>query len=145
MNALELAERLKARPIIYAVAAHDMLRSQEAEIERLKAEVFDVTSMYNRCVDDVHALRTEIEGWKADQKENLAIQVEMQGEINRLREACKTFCEWLDREEKGFVNSGKRRETPEGEAEWRDWYYENIRICGLAQELARAALENKHD
>ena len=38
-----------------------LIAQQAAEIERLKAEAFDSTSMYNRCVDDVHAARAEIE------------------------------------------------------------------------------------
>lgn len=48
-------------------AAHKQLKmvnadnaALRAENERLKAELFDVTSMYNRCVDDVHALREEV-------------------------------------------------------------------------------------
>ena len=41
----------------FAVKERDALR---VEVEKLKAEVFDVTSMYNRCVDDVHELRTEL-------------------------------------------------------------------------------------
>lgn len=59
-----------------------------------------------------------------------------------LLEACKTFAEWLRREEAGGTNepwSGKR-DTPEGEAAWREWYHENIRLCDLAQTQALAAL-----
>ena len=43
-----------------------------AKIDRLTAELADVTSMYNRCVDDVHAARVErnslregLDGWHA--------------------------------------------------------------------------------
>lgn len=57
-----------------------------------------------------------------------------------LLEACKTFAEWLRREEAGFVKAGNKRDTPEGEAAWRDWYNENIRICDLAQTQAHAAI-----
>lgn len=57
-----------------------------------------------------------------------------------LLEACQTFAEWLRREEDGFVAAGKSRDTPEGEAEWREWFYGNITLCGLAQDQARAAI-----
>lgn len=57
-----------------------------------------------------------------------------------LHEACKTFVEWLDREESGFARAGNERDTPEGERAWRDWYNENLRLCALAQEQARAAI-----
>ena len=57
-----------------------------------------------------------------------------------LLEACQTFAEWLRREEEGFTRAGRDRSTPEGEAAWREWYYENLRICDLAQEQARAAI-----
>lgn len=59
-----------------------------------------------------------------------------------LLEACKTFAEWLRREEAGSEGqswSGKRG-TLEGEAGWREWWNENLRICGLAQEQALAAI-----
>ncbi|MGO4718068.1 hypothetical protein AB4071_02925 [Stenotrophomonas sp. 2MCAF14_2] len=60
-----------------------------------------------------------------------------------LLEACQTFAEWLRREEGvGDLEAPWRgkRDTPEGEAAWREWYYENLRLCGLAQEQARAAI-----
>ena len=57
-----------------------------------------------------------------------------------LLEACQTFAEWLRREDAGFVKAGNSRETPEGEAEWRAWFLENMRICALAQDQARAAI-----
>ena len=57
-----------------------------------------------------------------------------------LLEACQTFSEWLRREDEGWVKQGHSRDTPEGEADWRQWFYENLRICGLAQEQARAAI-----
>jgi hypothetical protein len=57
-----------------------------------------------------------------------------------LLEACKTFAEWLRREEVGFVTAGNSRDTPEGEAAWKDWYSGNLALCNLAQEQARAAI-----
>ena len=57
-----------------------------------------------------------------------------------LLEACETFAEWLGREESGFTRAGNKRDTPEGERAWRDWYNENLRLCALAQEQARAAI-----
>ena len=56
-----------------------------------------------------------------------------------LLEACKTFHEWLVREEIGFANKWDRN-TEEGESKWREWYDENLRLCALAQEQARAAI-----
>ncbi len=57
-----------------------------------------------------------------------------------LLEACQTFAEWLRREEEGFVAVGRSRDTPEGEKEWREWFYGNIALCDLAQYQARAAI-----
>lgn len=57
-----------------------------------------------------------------------------------LLEACETFHEWMCREEAGFVKAGNSRETPEGEAAWRAWYEENLRLCSLSQEQSRAAI-----
>lgn len=58
-----------------------------------------------------------------------------------LLEACRTFEEWLRREEAGLTEEQRKiRGTPEGEAEWRSWFYENMRLCDLAQKQARAAI-----
>lgn len=57
-----------------------------------------------------------------------------------LLEACQTFSEWLRREDAGFDHKTHNRETPQGEAAWRVWFYGNLRICDLAQEQARAAI-----
>lgn len=59
-----------------------------------------------------------------------------------LLEACQTFAEWLRRESAGSTNEpwAGKRDTPEGEAAWREWYDENLRICDLAQEQVRAAI-----
>lgn len=57
-----------------------------------------------------------------------------------LLEACITFAEWMRREKEGFVNADNERDTPEGEARWRAWYSENLRLCDLAQEQALAAV-----
>jgi hypothetical protein len=56
-----------------------------------------------------------------------------------LLEACQTFAEWLRREEAGFP-AETRFKTPEGEAKWREWFDENLRVCDLAQKQARAAI-----
>ena len=56
-----------------------------------------------------------------------------------LLEACQTFAEWLRREDEGLP-AGIVRDTPEGEQQWRIWWDENLRICNLAQERARAAI-----
>ena len=47
--------------------------------------------------------------------------------------------EWLQREEGGFPPE-TRFNSPEGETKWREWFDENLRICALAQEQARAAI-----
>jgi hypothetical protein len=57
-----------------------------------------------------------------------------------LLEACQTFAEWLRREDAGFDHKTHNRETSEGEAAWREWFYGNIAICGLAQDQVRAAI-----
>lgn len=57
-----------------------------------------------------------------------------------LLEACQTFSEWLRREDEGWVSANKDRSTPEGEAAWREWFYENLRICNLAQDQVKAAI-----
>lgn len=56
-----------------------------------------------------------------------------------LLEACQTFAEWLRREDAGFP-AETRFNTPEGEVKWREWFDENMRVCALAQEQARAAI-----
>lgn len=71
---------------------------------------------------------------------NLAANARLIAAAPDLLEACKTFAEWLRREEMGFVAAGRSRDTPEGEAEWREWFYENLSLCQLAQDQARAAI-----
>jgi len=57
-----------------------------------------------------------------------------------LLEACKTMAEWFKREHEGFPNAGQVRTTPAGEAAWRKWWEENLRLCGLAKTQANAAI-----
>jgi hypothetical protein len=57
-----------------------------------------------------------------------------------LLEACKTMAEWFRREHEGFANAGEVRTTPEGEAAWRKWWEENLRLCALAETQAAAAI-----
>lgn len=59
-----------------------------------------------------------------------------------LLEACQTLVEWFRREDHGGEGQAWRdkRGTPEGEAAWRDWYDENLRLCDLAKTQARAAI-----
>jgi hypothetical protein len=56
--------------------------------------------------------------------------------------ACLTFVEWLTRENSGGEGQPWReqRGTPAGETAWREWYDQNLRLCDLAQTLARAAI-----
>lgn len=58
-----------------------------------------------------------------------------------LLEACKTFVEWLRREDEGMPQEWRdKRDTPEGEAAWREWFDGNVALCSLAQSQARAAI-----
>lgn len=57
-----------------------------------------------------------------------------------LLEACKTLAEWFKRENEGFPNAGEVRKTAEGEAAWRQWWEENMRLCDLAKTQADAAI-----
>ena len=57
-----------------------------------------------------------------------------------LLEACKTLAEWFKREHEGFPNAGEVRTSPEGEAAWRKWWEENLRLCDLAKTQANAAI-----
>lgn len=66
----------------------------------------------------------------------------LRAQRDELLAACQTFHEWLRREEEGFVKAGNSRDTPQGEAAWRAWYDENMRLCDLAQKQARDAIEN---
>ena len=53
----KVAPQLVLAPLIWGV--EDLLKKQADALERLTADLADVTSMYNRLVDDVHAARTE--------------------------------------------------------------------------------------
>lgn len=57
-----------------------------------------------------------------------------------LLEACETLAEWFKREHEGFPNAGEVRTTAEGEATWRRWWEENLRLCDLAKTQAHAAI-----
>lgn len=54
--------------------------------------------------------------------------------------ACTTMAEWFKREHDGFPNAGQVRTTPAGEAAWRKWWEENLRLCDLAKTQANAAI-----
>ena len=57
-----------------------------------------------------------------------------------LHDACQTFHAWLLHEETGFDHGTHDRNTPEGEAAWREWWSKGMDLCALAQEQVRAAL-----
>lgn len=90
---------------------------------------------------------TKPNGWTGEQMRQMAdgddwIGLDVASMLRQgadLYEACKTFSEWLKREEDGFPDVA-RRQTEEGEQAWKEWYWENLRICDLSQKLARAAL-----
>ena len=75
-----------------------------------------------------------------DQRETALANARLISAAPDLLEACQNFSEWLRREDEGFVTAGRDRSTPEGEAEWRKWFYENLRLCKLAQQQVHAAI-----
>ena len=55
--------------------------------------------------------------------------------------ACRTFVAWLDAESAGPDYGSMARDThPEGERIWREWWGRNLRLCGEAQQMGRAAI-----
>lgn len=105
------------------VAACAGMSDPEAEIAWLRERAQSV----NEYAERMHAQCNELE------RERDAVRAER----DALLTACQTFSEWLRREDAGF---GVDRDSPGGEAAWREWYEENLRLCGLAQEQVRAAL-----
>lgn len=59
-----------------------------------------------------------------------------------LLEACMTMAEWFRREKAGF---GKDRSTAEGEAQWREWWDEQISLCDRSETQANAAIAKATD
>ena len=62
MNTIELmleALIARLRMMQSALGVDETCGEAAAALERMAAELADVTSMYNRCVDDVHAARAE--------------------------------------------------------------------------------------
>ena len=61
--------------------------------------------------------------------------------VPELVEACKTFAEWLRREDsKPDYPPGVDRDSLQGQSIWRDWFDTNVAVCRLAQEQVTAAL-----
>lgn len=108
----------------------------------LEADARRICACVNACVgmttDDLEAVG--VGGIKSAIKVNERREEAFMQQRDELLEACKTFHEWVRREEEGFAKAGRDRSTPEGEAAWREWYDENLRLCSLAQEQARAAI-----
>lgn len=80
-------------------------------------------------------------GWHRDGANGYPVEANarLMAAAPELLEACQTFAEWLRREDAGFP-AETRFNTPDGEAKWHEWYGENLRVCALAQEQARAAI-----
>lgn len=68
-------------------------------------------------------------------------QLKLQQAAPELLEACETMAEWFRREHEGFPNAGEVRTTAQGEAAWRKWWEENLRLCDLAKNQANAAID----
>lgn len=75
-------------------------------------------------------------------RNNAADLVRAARRLAAAEQACVTFCEWLDREERGSEGQPWKglRDTPDGERQWREWWNENLSLCALAQEQARAVV-----
>ena len=80
----------QAKAVAQRLREHDLHYSDQesaaSAIDALVAEVEDVTSMYNRCVEDVHALREEAEQYKSDWKACTAMNRELLAEVERLKQ-----------------------------------------------------------
>lgn len=88
-------------------------------------------------VEDASGIQIAIiNGWRSEVSEANARLIAAAPELLR---ACQTFEAWLRREDAGLP-VGVVRDTPEGEAQWREWYDENLRLCAEAQTQARAAI-----
>lgn len=94
------------------------------------------------CVNALAGVPTEwLEGFTLSNIDNVVQEnAGLKQQRDELLAACNTFHEWLTREEAGFCKAGRDRSTPEGEAAWREWYDENLRLCSLAHEQVRAAI-----
>lgn len=94
------------------------------------------------CVNALAGVPTEwLEGFTLSNIDNVVQEnARLKQQRDELLAACNTFHEWLTREEAGFCKAGRDRSTPEGEAAWREWYDENLRLCSLAHEQVRAAI-----
>lgn len=58
-----------------------------------------------------------------------------------LYEALRVFIEWRDKERAGpNWPTEARRDCPEGEAEWKRWWHEQMDLAGQSEELARSAI-----
>jgi len=62
------------------------LEDQAAEIDRLRSLLVESDSLMHDLCASVRSQAAEIEGWKADQKENLRNQCDLHAEIERLKQ-----------------------------------------------------------
>jgi hypothetical protein len=77
----------------------------------------------------------------SDRRDEMEANARLIAAAPDLLEACKTFAEWLRREDAGFDHRTNDRKTTEGEAAWKEWYYGNLDLCGKAQDQAVAAIK----
>ena len=104
MNTIELMlEALIARlRMMQSALGVDGTCGEAADaLERMVAELADVTSMYNRCVDDVHAARVERDSLKEGLDGWHARYLDCEVERDALRADAMRY-RWLRRVERGL-------------------------------------------
>lgn len=101
---------------IYTHPARPATGERAELIRELRSRIVgDPFPLMDRAADMLEADAQEIEGWKADQKENLGNQVELQGRINDLQAQQVAVTAWKAEQIDDFEI---RVTSPEGES-WR--------------------------